>query len=339
MARSVAQCAGRTGYVWLCIMVFALCGAAPSSEAESKAPSGPVRSVRLPFRSDGGQSALTAGRYVYLPSDGTDGVGRLVNDETSETWAVPPASGCPGGLTGAANAGGVSVIGTGWLVGRCAQTERFELYALPSGPWRALTPPPDCRDASAESNCGPSAVGQRWIALTYVCYHCATRVSYENIATGVERTLTLSRRQAVDLSSPTLERTVCSPLKVPTHGTLTFDGQYAVADARQGAFLERCDDARLRERLARATEQLTFNSRALLWLSSENSTSAILRGMVLATRRVFEIRLPSAIAVPGVHTLSMTPRHIYIFAAHVISPRDYVPRLYVANLPGWLRVH
>jgi hypothetical protein len=238
------------------------------------------------------------------------------------------------------DADGGALIGPGWLLGVCNSTD-LDLYSLPAGPWRSLALPADCAGFSSlpgSSGCGAVAVGRDWVQLAYSCYHCRTFYRYQSIATGIERSYTPAPGAILDLSSPTLQQPICPPLKVPSHGSVTFDGSYAVAQTTDGSFLEQCGNRHLRERLGRYTEQLTYTRHVILWLASENATSATLGGAVLPTGRVFTIALPSAIAISGVHGLSITPRHIYIFSAQVVSAHDYVPTLYVAIVPAALRM-
>lgn len=331
--------------------LLGLCVALSAASAALARPYQPPSSVTLApkFRAVGNEAVLTDGAYVFRNDAGVDGSGRLVDEQTSTRWAVPGAPGCStfssliGSGNGSVGSGDRSeLIGNGWLLGLCSGTGAIELYSIPNGPWKALATPMDCQGqnlAAGISGCVPDAVGADWIELQYYCYHCQTVYTYENTTTGAERSLTPRRRSVLDLDSETLSRPVCQPLSVPTNESLTFDGSYVVAARHQAGavlysqpVLGRCR-TRVRQKLGRAVFDLTGTPGLILWQASQARTAANLGGVFLPSRQPFTIRLPPALAEGAVDSLSVTPRHIYIFGG------AGEPHLWSADLPKPSKPH
>jgi hypothetical protein len=323
MGWALSRSAARAGVM---IVIVVCCGACLASAAVARQAREPrVVKLHVKFRTDGHVDVLAEGAFVFRPGDGV-GSGTLFDEQTSHEWAVPSVSGCSGFLYG------TELIGRGWLLGTCQNTGELELYRLPGGPWRTLATPADCQgqnSAAGMSQCLPDAVGADWIELAFSCYHCQTSYRYENIATGAETSYSPSSGSVLDLSSPTLRQSVCRPLGIPTDGSLSFDGSYAIVQERHGtgnALLEQCGERRVL--LLGSDIYVSSNSPSMIvWRPDVFGASVTLGGLFLPSRQPFTLGLPEAIVNSGVNVLTVTPRHIYVFGVNGLGT------LWVANRP------
>ena len=106
--------------------------------------------------------------------------------------------------------------------------------------------------------------------------------------------------QIIDLSSPSLTRTLCAPLQMPVRpGTIVPDGRFAIdtegaaPSYSRHAYLERCGSS-LHEPIGTDLSLFTADSQAVLW--SAGSSVNELDGVFLPSLRRLKIRLPQELA-------------------------------------------
>ncbi len=170
-------------------------------------------------------------------------------------------------------------------------------------------------------------VGSRWIEFSLAClYHTGIVTdalqqirSGEVIAApaGAER----SGTEILELNSATGARRLCSPLRAPTYGKFIPDGRFAVTESNlnENVFLERYG-SHSRTMIGRGV--FSVNSRAVVM--SVGSTSDVIDGLFLPSRRRFALRLPRQVAslcarVPPfvcIPDLVLTGRTVYILTDH-----------------------
>jgi hypothetical protein len=230
-------------------------------------------------------------------------VGALTDEQTGRRVRVILPAGCrrsPGHNS--------PVLGDAWLLADCGH-RRVDLYSPASGDWRAVTVPQTCRnDKHHGGGCVPLAVGTDWIEYDKEqSARLGDRFIFQNIATGAAQRDPTDATTLPDLDSAVLAQRVCAPLRVPRHGTLTFDGRFAVASGATGAFIERCGS---RLRLPVPFFNVATGPGSIVWLPSPTSD---VRGVFLPSLRRFTIAPP-----PGHSYLvdvELSVRHIYVTVA------------------------
>lgn len=199
------------------------------------------------------------------------------------------------------------------------------LYGLADRQWRtvAITPTADCAAAS-DCSATPNAVGARWLRVDeqWDCmFHgCATATEYVDILTGqlAPANATASVRvggdQTIDLDSPTLVRTLCSPLRQPA-GAVYPDGRFTITETftmtqALVVTVERCGSHhRLR---FGPLGSWAANSRVIVW--GPGLPRRGFAGARLADGRRFVVPVPRAIRRLGSWSFYLTDRRLYVLA-------------------------
>ena len=207
---------------------------------------------------------------------------------------------------------GQPIFGGPWLVvGTCMGDGpmRIELYSLAAGTYRTVTFNGQlCTGDQAE--CDTVAVGADWVEVSETCYHCEASTVFQNLRSGAQQGPPgAGGTTMVDLSSPTLTSTVCSPLTVPGRGTLTFYGRFAVdGNPRSPApsYLERCR-SRVHLRLGPGTP-VTGNRGMLIYAATVGATQW--SGILLPSLHRFRLKLPSHLPF-NMTSLVLSSHHLY----------------------------
>jgi hypothetical protein len=259
----------------------------------------------------GASSVVTDGNYVFInnpdyPGGGNDPTGPpltpfsggvLINEQTGMRRSVPRS-----------DCFAIAVSAGRWVLFVCygSSAGNYQLYSIPHRSWRPVAAP-------ARAN--PDAIGAYWIE--YFAVDSGTYV-FHNIKTGTLRTLSTWRPGGTtipDLSSPSLARRLCSPLRVPADwtpyaqwsaypyneklhaGRVTVDGRFAVVEGTSPptstgvvtgyAYVERCGS-----RVRKPTSQ-EFVANAHAIIAPGGGTAATLSGWLLPSLT------PVTISAPG----------------------------------------
>jgi hypothetical protein len=242
----------------------------------------------------------TDGPYTLLTSTSPREAGTVIDERTGRRIRVllPPDCRTPVESN--------MFLGDSWLLADCSHT-RLALYSLAGRHWRSVTIASSCQhfNGGPGGSCLPLAVGTNWISYDEANYHLGDRFIFQNIATGAVRRDPGNARTLADLDSPVLARRICDPLRVPSYGTLAFDGRYAVATDPQGIFLEHCG-TRLHLLLSYGP-WVAMAPGAIVWLPAPNRA---LRGIFLPSLRRFSVAPPRGAA--DMVNVDLSDRHIYI---------------------------
>ena len=232
----------------------------------------------------------------------------MIDGRTGKRVVLTPPVGC------SFDDGYYSPLGGSWVVTACG-SGALELYGIPTGTWIPFSP--DLSQMFALSGicangypplCGAqyATIGDQWIEfdISYG-YHSGPIVPmYEQIKSGQIMTepagVTPGGSQIIDLSSPSLTRTLCAPLQMPVRpGTIVPDGRFAIdtegaaPSYSRHAYLERCGSS-LHEPIGTDLSLFTADSQAVLW--SAGSSVNELDGVFLPSLRRLKIRLPQELA-------------------------------------------
>jgi hypothetical protein len=253
------------------------------------------------YRIVGHHGMATDGRYTVLWSLRRGEVGTFIDEQTGRRRRVTLPAGCRSG-------GRISpILGDTWLLADCGPG-RVDLYSPAGDQWHAVTVAPACRNfRSPAGGCIPLAIGTDWIEYDKESYRLGDRFIFQNIATGAVLGDPTSATTLADLDSPVLAQRVCAPLRVPRHGTLTFDGRFAIAEGATGTFIEKCAS---HLRIPVSSDYVAAAPRSLVWLTSPTQPVS---GVFLPTLRRFTVAPP-----PGHHYLvdaEVSVRHIYVTVA------------------------
>jgi hypothetical protein len=233
-------------------------------------------------------------------------------------------------------------LGPPWVLMSCPQSSdpygpyEVELYSFADGTRQTVTLSPGMPYCSSppydpEVSCSADAVGADWIEWVAGSYHdLPTEVYFQNIQTGELRGDPTSAKTFADLNSPGLAHTTCPGVRLMPNnldtvydggtawGSLTLYGQFALAVADNGAFLERCGTNTRRLLTSGSTDYssaLASNAGAIVWQAVPNHLS----GLFLPSLQTFTIPLPSAIVKrPGspqdtpVSALGLTSGALYV---------------------------
>ena len=252
----------------------------------------------------------------------------VINDRLGTTTALDPS--CD-----------ADALGPPWVLMSCPQSSDpygpydVELYSLADGTRQTVTLSPGMPYCSSppydsEVRCSAEAVGAYWIEwLAGSYHHLPTEVYFQNIQTGALRSEPTNATTFADLNSSGLAHTTCPGVRLMPNlytvydggtawGSLTPYGQFALADAENGAFLERCGTNVRRLLTSRSTNYssaLASNAGAIVWQAVPNHLS----GLFLPSLQTFTIPLPSAIVKrPGssehtpVSALGLTSGALYV---------------------------
>jgi hypothetical protein len=274
------------------------------------------------------------GRYVFfdttsLPQSETDGT--LIDDQTGKRSSIP---GCADPL-----------FGGPWLALNCAGSGpgQLRLYQLATGRWRIVNLFCNSSEPTYIYDCSPIAIGANWIAVAYgpVCYHCILSEAAQNVWTGQTTSFPPTYpggKQAIDLNSTTLVRTLCQPVRVPIFiptsteindvrhrvtfygsapvasvnpppGSLTFYGRFAVAYGNRSAYLVRCG-SRLHVPLPPGLIPIDESRQMIAWQVLHGG----LGGRMLPSLRRFRIPLAANIVHAYGVLVGVAQRNIYVQA-------------------------
>lgn len=243
----------------------------------------------------------TNGPYTVLWSGRRGEVGTFIDEQTGRRRRVTLPAGCRSG-------GRVSpVLGDSWLLADCGHG-RVDLYSPAGHEWRAVTVAPACRNYKSKAGgCIPIAVGTDWIEYDKQSIRLGDSFIFQNLATGAVRRDPTNTTTLPDLDSPVLAQRVCPPLRVPPHGTLTFDGRFALAEGAAGTFIEKCGS---HLHVAVSSDTVAAAPDSIVWSVSPTSAPS---GVFLPSLRRFTIAPP-----PGhsfIVDVELGIRHIYITVA------------------------
>lgn len=279
----------------LSALLVALGGATGWSSAATR----PV-SLHPHYRVVGHDGAATDGPYTVLWSRRRGEVGAFIDEQTGRRTRVMLPAGCR------SDARNPPFLGDSWLLVDCSPG-RVELYSPAGDRWLVVTVAPACRNfRSSAGGCVPIDVGTDWIEYDKQSYRSGDRFIFQNIATGAVRRDPTSATTLADLDSPMLARRVCPPLRVPRHGTLTFDGRFAVAEGATGTFIEECGT---RLRLPVSSDAVALAPGLLVWLTTPTRP---ISGVFLPSLRSFSIVPPPG--RPDMIEVDLSLRHIYVDA-------------------------
>ena len=254
----------------------------------------------------------------------------VINDRLGTTTALDPS--CD-----------ADALGPPWVLMSCPQSSDpygpydVELYPLADGTRQTKTVTlspgmPYCSSPpyDSEVRCSAEAVGAHWIEwLAGSYHHLPTEVYFQNIQTGELRSDPTNATTFADLNSSGLAHTTCPGVRLMPNldsvydggtawGSLTLYGQFALAVAENGAFLERCGTNMRRLLTSGSTDYssaLASNAGAIVWQAVPNHLS----GLFLPSLQTFTIPLASAIVKrPGssedtaVSALGLTSGALYV---------------------------
>jgi hypothetical protein len=261
-------------------------------------------------------NATTVGRYTIFDT-GTTGSATVVFDEHTNAWTtVVLPSDCRAPLS-AAIAGGL------WLLEYCTKST-VDVYSLAANAWRTLAIPAVCLDTPG-AECLPDTVGSDWIEYDESSVRLGDVFVFQNITTGQVRANPANARTVPDVNSPELAEHLCPPVRRPAKGTITPDGQFAIATGPTGTFLEHCGTSL--HLVLDNSPFLTISARALFWLAGAHGP---IDGMLLPSLRRFAIAGP-----PGdLISVSVSYQHLYVEAS--ASPSS-LTRVWSAPLPMAIR--
>ncbi len=278
--------------VVLAVVVLVTAGIAVASTPSTRA-AGATFDPRWRVISHGGVS--TNGRYTLVAATRPKAAGTLIDEDTGRRTVVLLPRGCGRPIDS------TPMLGDSWLLADCARG-RLGLYSLAGHRWRSVAIALSCRHF--RGSCQPYAVGTDWIEYDEFNVHSGDRFAFQSIATGALRRIPTDAKTLPDLDSPALARRICNPLRVPSEGTVVFDGRFAIVTAPEGTFLERCG-TRLHLVLSAWPEVATAPG-VILGLPSPMRA---LRGIFLPSLRSFTVAPPRGADMAD---LELSARHMYI---------------------------
>lgn len=272
---------------------------------------------------------LTGDRYTLFSTSVQGEVGVVLDELTGRQTTVWLPADCP------APEGGPT-LGGSWLLEDCTSS-RLDLYSLAGGNWQPVTVAQGCQqlNRSQTSRCLIDAVGDDWIEYDLSTTRSGDRFVFQNIATGAVQRDPTNATTVADPNSPVLAQRLCSPLRVPRYGQLSFDGRFAIADEPDGTmFLERCGTRR-RVPLSGGIDIPIYgwerlNTPAIVW---PTRPGLALGGIFLSSLHEFRVietppRHVSRFAILDGH-LSFSDRHVYV----EIAPTSPTGRFRVMSAP------
>lgn len=202
--------------------------------------------------------------------------------------------------------GSQEFIGDSWLVADCAQ-RTLGLYSLRAHRWRSLAVRGLCR--RQPRSCSATAIGSRWVEYDRSTLRTGDTFLFQDIATGVVRRDPTTSRVLPNLDSPTLARRVCAPVRVPSDGTLAFQGRVVLVTHYQGnVYLQECG-TRLHELAGSSVSGAAIGPDAVIYNAGPHGP---LRGVSLPGLQRFQVALPrGAYDVIG---SDLSLGHIYVDA-------------------------
>jgi hypothetical protein len=295
-----------------------------------------------------------SGRYVFI--GGGTGLGAVIDEETGKRLVLTPPSGCLFDDGGSLHR---SLLGGSWVVATCNPPPLgpgYELYSIPNRKWMSFNPDMtkmcalDAECATGDPDCPASylAIGERWIEFVITCgYHSYPSTgALEQIKGGQVRgdppAVTPGGNQILDLNSPTLTQTLCSPLRMPSAGTIVPDGRFALDEEfNNNTYLERCGSSLHRPIGDPGPRVTTISSHAVLWSPGVIRNEIV--GLFLPSLQRLELRLPKPVASLCRHLgafsyiciqgLALTTHTLYIVTSdsQVWSAQSPLPRAAAKN--------
>jgi hypothetical protein len=132
---------------------------------------------------------------------------------------------------------------------------------------------------------------------------------FQNIVSGAVRRDPSSSRVVPDLDSPALARRVCAPVRVPSNGTLAFQGRFVLVTHYQGnTFLQKCG-TRLHELAGSSVSDPSIGAGAVIY---DTGPHGPLHGISLPGLKRFTIALPRG--ADDVIGSDLSLDHIYVEA-------------------------
>ena len=255
------------------------------------------------YRVVGHDGEATNGAQTILWHGGPTVVGTLIDERNGRRTPVRLPRYCRHPV------GSQQQLGDSWLLADCART-RLGLYSLRRHRWRSIAIHGPCRRSDAPpGDCVPVAVGTHWIEYDQSSEHLGDRSFFQNITSGAIRDDPGTARTLADLDAPTLARRVCAPLRVPSDGTLQFEGRFALAiDSQGNASLGACA-TRLHVPAGAAALGVAIGPDAVIY---DTAPHRPISGISLPSLRRFAVALPAdADDVIGV---DLSVGHIYVEA-------------------------
>jgi hypothetical protein len=278
----------------ICVVILAArAGQASVAGAEAKQPLPHAVRLHVQLRplaglASGEVGAVTDGRYVLFgPAKLTAGfLGTLLDTRTGTMTNIALPSSC--------TPEDVAIGGSRILV-NCALPYRnldLVIYSISSRSWRPVTAASQVTSAcTGETSC-TIAVGSHWIDFSIQCYHCGPNDRYQNLANGQVRSISTvdpgsgpTGRKTINLNSPALLSTLCSPINDPKSGTATQDGRTVIIESHNNLDVQRCG-SRKQVLATRLPGLISFTDSTLVWTGGEGFE---LRGLALGPHpRAFE---------------------------------------------------
>jgi hypothetical protein len=270
----------------------------------------------------GSAGVVGNGRFVFALFNNGFRHAVLIDDQTGKRSAITIPPGCF-----AKGMGGV------WLLFRCGSGNppQVRLYRVSiPGYWRTLAPSPEivreCGPPPPYARCDPTAVGSHWVAYSLVpcqtTLHCDNTTSeLQNIDTGRVIADPTARDVITDLNASVPARRLCSPVRVPLDGRVTFYAQFAVTfgldptgDALQ-TYLKKCGSPLNRLLQVNGNFPPAGNRQAIVWaeFAQDGITPRSLQTVLLPSLRRRVIKLPTELG--PISALVFGPHHLYVAAA------------------------
>ena len=243
----------------------------------------------------------TDGSYtIFWRGGGRAVLGTLLDERTGQRTLVRFPGDCRHPV------GSQESLGDSWLLADCAQ-RRLGLYSLQAHRWRSLAVRGPCRHQAR--SCSAIAIGSQWVEYDRSSTSTGDTFFFQNVVTGAVRRDPRTSRVLPDLDSPALGRRVCAPVRVPSNGTLAFQGRFVLVTHYQGnTFLQECGTG-LHEPVGGSVADSAIGADAVIYDTAPNSP---LQGISLPGLRRFMIALPRG--ADDVIKADLSLGHIYVDA-------------------------
>jgi hypothetical protein len=335
------------GWATLVLMVAMATGFAVGSPRAASDPISQDRAavLHLKFRSSiahevacCGSAPVTSGRYALVQAvpNGCHEllpVGRcypprflLLDDRAGTQSLIRAPSLCS-----------AAAIGSPWVLFSCPD---LELYDLKTGKWQHHLERCGCIPAQTTA----FHLGARWMRLDvtgnqdcgdHVHYYCGpiTHAFYNLQTRQVRAEPHTTGTQIVDLDSPSLTRSVCAPLHMPSDGSIALYGSLAVVSIDSNTleygtqqyksfFLERCGShlhmpigQTFDHGASAAPTRLFANAHAVIWPlldAGGSSWQARFAGILLPSLRRFTAAVPRSVHVGTQAVIALDDVRMYV---------------------------
>jgi hypothetical protein len=285
-------------------IVLAVCAllVVPSAGLASHRSAGHQIVVHPRFRVVGHDGEATNGAYTIVWNGRRGVVGTLVDERSGQRVLVRLPGYCR------APVDSQPYLGGSWLLVDCTKA-RMGLYSLAHRWWRSVAVKGPCRGFNP-GRCGPVAVGTDWIEYDDERnINLGDKFVFQNVVTGAIRRDPTNARTRADLDSPRLAQRVCAPLRVPSNGTVEFQGRFALAiNYQANVFLEECG-TRLHVSLGSALDNQAIAPAAVIY---GTGLRGVLSGIFLPSLQRFAVT-PPAVSGPLIR-VDLSISHIYVDA-------------------------